>query len=207
MVSLSTVYVISIVLTSLAGMGSAFVGNKVYPIQGGAVIPPPTPEDVRKATEEAAKKAKEYAEATVFAKKQAEEEKKEEPTIYASEEPPKEEEKPVDEPPKEEEKSLKDQIMEKFEVDDETAQAITDFVQTPVIDWKKIASSQSDLRRKFVKTMTHPDQNKCPSNLLDLCKIVYVKYSNMVNFINDDPTYVPYGDQTSEALNLLSNTE
>lgn len=199
MVSLSTVYVISIVLTSLAGMGSAFVGNKVYPIQGGAILPPLTPEDVRKATEEAADKARAYAEASSFQKKQAEEEKKEEPNIYASEEPPKEEEKPTSE--------LKQKILEKFQVNDEVGQAITEFVQTPVVDWKKIADTPSDLRRKFVMTMTHPDQNKCPPKLLDLCKIVYVKYSNMISFINDDATYVPYGDQTSEALTLLSNSE
>jgi hypothetical protein len=35
MVSLSTVYGISIVLGSLAAIGSAFVGTKVYPIQTG----------------------------------------------------------------------------------------------------------------------------------------------------------------------------
>lgn len=158
-------------------MGSAFVGNKVYPIQGGSIVSPSTPENIPKETKEAA----------------YEQEMKEEPNINASEE------KPVTD--------LKQQILQKFQVDDEAAQAITEFVQTPVVDWKTIADTPSDLRRKFVKTMTHPDQNKCPPKLLDLCKIVYVKYSNMMSFINEDPTYVPYGDQTSEAMNLLSNTE
>ena len=37
MVSLSTVYIISVVLTSIAGMGSAFLGNKVT---GGALQTP-----------------------------------------------------------------------------------------------------------------------------------------------------------------------
>ncbi len=35
MVSLSTVYSLSIVLGSIAGMAAAFVGTKVYPIQSG----------------------------------------------------------------------------------------------------------------------------------------------------------------------------
>lgn len=39
MVSLTTVYAISIMLTSLAGIGSAFMGNK---FTGGALMKPPT---------------------------------------------------------------------------------------------------------------------------------------------------------------------
>jgi hypothetical protein len=35
MVSLSTVYAVSIILGSLAAVGSAYVGTKVYPIQTG----------------------------------------------------------------------------------------------------------------------------------------------------------------------------
>lgn len=38
MVSLSTVYGLTIVLGTLAAMGSAFVGTKVYPIQTGGTI-------------------------------------------------------------------------------------------------------------------------------------------------------------------------
>lgn len=52
MVSLSTVYLVSVVLTSIAGMGSAYLGNRVY--KGGAQpvpvvaespsVPQPVPE-------------------------------------------------------------------------------------------------------------------------------------------------------------------
>lgn len=43
MVSLSTIYGLSIVLGSLAAIGSAFVGTKVYPIQtGGDPLAGPT---------------------------------------------------------------------------------------------------------------------------------------------------------------------
>jgi len=38
MVSLSTVYGLTIVLGTLAAIGSAFVGTKVYPIQAGGTI-------------------------------------------------------------------------------------------------------------------------------------------------------------------------
>ena len=36
MASLTTVYMISMILTSIAGIGSAFLGNKIYPLTGGA---------------------------------------------------------------------------------------------------------------------------------------------------------------------------
>jgi hypothetical protein len=35
--SLTTVYFVSILLTTVAGMGSAFVGSKIYPLSGGAL--------------------------------------------------------------------------------------------------------------------------------------------------------------------------
>lgn len=172
MVSLSTVYVVSIILASIAGMGSAFVGNKIYPIQGGA-------EPV------------------------VEKQIVEEPESVVEE--PKEEEEQV--PQLEEQKSdLSGKIAERFNVDNETADIISQFVEVPVSEWKKIADSPGDLKRKFVRTMTHPDRNQCPKELLDLCKIVYVKYSNMKSYIDGD-TFTPYGDQTSEALHLLASTE
>ena len=39
MASLTTVYLISMVLTSIAGIASAFVGSKIYPLSGGAESP------------------------------------------------------------------------------------------------------------------------------------------------------------------------
>lgn len=44
MVSLTTVYILSVILTSIAGVGSAFAGNKMI---GGSVpvyVPPPIDE-------------------------------------------------------------------------------------------------------------------------------------------------------------------
>jgi hypothetical protein len=75
MTSLSTVYFISILVASGAGIGSAFVGNMIHPIKGGADYVPPTPADVAKATAEAEratneadKKAKELRDAEPFQK-------------------------------------------------------------------------------------------------------------------------------------------
>ncbi len=66
MASLSTVYIVSVVLASLAGVGSAFIGNRIYPIKGGSGLPPPSPEEVSQAAEKASQLAKRYAEAEQF---------------------------------------------------------------------------------------------------------------------------------------------
>jgi hypothetical protein len=66
MASLSTVYIVSVVLASLAGVGSAFIGNRIYPIKGGSELPPPSPEEVSEAAEKASQLAKRYAEAEQF---------------------------------------------------------------------------------------------------------------------------------------------
>lgn len=163
MASLTTVYVISIILTSLAGIGSAFVGNTIYPLKGGAVELPPTPS--------------------------------EETSVPAVEAPA-----PVNI------NSLEEAIKTGFNMDDEFSKNVVDFIKTPVIEWTSIAGSPQELRRKFMKALTHPNLNKCPVKLLDLCKIVNIKYSNMKDFIEGNP-YTPYEDQTKDALALLSSTE
>jgi len=45
MASLTTVYMISMILTSIAGFSSAYVGNRIFPLTGGAI---PTEEPVPK---------------------------------------------------------------------------------------------------------------------------------------------------------------
>jgi len=210
MVSLTTVYGISILLTSLAGMGSAFVGNKIYPLKGGAVELPPTPADVKKATEEADKaasdaavKAAKLAAADLYEVKKAQQ---------AEEPPPTPAPQPIPEPLSEETpapinvNTLEESIKSGFNMDDEFAANVVDFIKTPVIEWTSIAGSPQELRRKFMKALTHPNLNKCPAKLLDLCKIVNIKYSNMKDFIENNP-YIPYEDQTKDALDLLSSTE
>lgn len=65
MVNLSTVYVISIILASVAGMGSAFVGNKIHPIIGGGAKPPPSPAEVYAEAQKTAEMAKKLANAQI----------------------------------------------------------------------------------------------------------------------------------------------
>lgn len=163
MASLTTVYVISIILTSLAGIGSAFVGNKIYPLKGGSVVEVETPKEVTPPAPA--------------------------PAIQVADTNP-----------------LQEAIKSGFNMDDEFAANVVDFIKTPVIEWTSIAGSPQELRRKFMKALTHPNLNKCPAKLLDLCKIVNIKYSNMKDFIENNP-YIPYEDQTKDALDLLSSTE
>jgi hypothetical protein len=220
MVSLTTVYGISIFLTSLAGMGAAFVGNKIYPITGGAVELPPTPADVKKATEEADKaasdaavKAAKLAAADVYEVKKAQQVEQtptpesvpEESSVSAPEPIP----APVpalEAPAPVNVNTLEEAIKTGFNKDDDFAKNVVDFIKTPVVNWETIAPTLSELRRKFMKTLTHANQNKCPAKLLDLCKIVSIKYSNMKDFIESNP-YIPYGDQTEEVIALLSSNE
>jgi hypothetical protein len=83
---------------------------------------------------------------------------------------------------------------------------ISEFIKTPVEDWRLIANSPGELRKKYRDTMTHTDQGKCPTKLLELCKLVSIKYSNMRNFI-DGQEYEKIGDQTQEAVAILSDNQ
>jgi hypothetical protein len=242
MVSLTTVYVVSIILASITGMGSAFVGNKFYPIQGGAVIPPPTLEEVTEDAEKVAKNARKLVNATDEAKKISKEKSETEPNIFASEEKEPEptpasepeptrapepppvaepvaeptpapepvaqpvEEELDDESPLELKYKLVNGLIKKIGGNEEIAQNITEFIETPVKDWKKIAKSEQELTEKFNKTIEVTGDDKCPPELIDICKIVYLKHLNMLKFI-DDKEYVNYDDQTSAAISVLENSQ
>ena len=102
MASLSTVYSIATILSSVAGMGAAFLGNKIYPLIGGSAPPPPTPGEVKEATRVAADKAEKLAAAELFEIKEAENAKDAfETTPEPVPEPPAEVSEPVPEPPAE----------------------------------------------------------------------------------------------------------
>jgi hypothetical protein len=250
MASLTTVYVISVIVTSIAGMGSAFLGNKIYPLKGGYQPPPPTPAEVAAAVKkaeiadtEARKKADALASAELYQIKDAQKSKAEsesEPEAESeaesedeseaeSEDESEAESKPTPEPepeskPEPEQKplaieppvqptlpvtvtaeNLKEVIAKNFNMDDEFANNVIDFIKTPVSEWNLIAKTPQELKKKFVKTLSHPNLNKCPANLLDVCKIVNIKYSNMKDLI-DGERYTPYGDQTNDAVRVLSNS-
>ena len=91
-------------------------------------------------------------------------------------------------------------------MDDEFANNVVAFIKTPVVEWKMIASDPRQLKQKFMRALTHPNLNKCPARLLDICKIVNIKYSNMLDLINGKP-YTPYGDQSIDAAAVLSGSQ
>jgi len=147
MASLTTVYILSIVLASLSGIGSAFAGHTFYQWGGSGTILPPEP--------------------------------KSEPDLK--------------------------KLLEK-ETTKEVAESMVEFIETPVMEWKKIAPSFRELVQKYVSTATHPDKNKCPPKLLKICNLVSVKFSRMRDFIRSEAPD-SLGNQTSEALAILQNTE
>jgi hypothetical protein len=115
------------------------------------------------------------------------------------------EEVPVKEPVKEPALAIQDQST----ISEENlkfGKGISEFIKTPVEDWRLIAKSPGELRKKYRDTMTHTDQGKCPTNLLELCKLVSIKYSNMRNFIEGE-SYEKIGDQTQEAVAILSDNQ
>ena len=160
MASLTTVYVISIILASIAGVSSAFVGNTIYPLTGGA-----------------------------------EETPKPEPKLEPKLEPN----------PNDAVEPLEETIKNEFNMDTEFAKNVVAFIKTPVTQWKTIASDPRELKQKFMRALTHPNLNKCPPRLIDICKIVNIKYSNMLDFINERD-YTPYGDQSADAAAVLASS-
>ena len=122
---LGVVYGVSIFLASAAGMGAAFLGNRIFPLKGGDYKPPPTPAEVaaavknaERADSEASKLADQLASSGIPLPKPEPEQEKEEsqPEVQPEEEKKEEEEQPEEEK-KEEEDSLPEPELEKEEVE------------------------------------------------------------------------------------------
>ena len=101
---------------------------------------------------------------------------------------------------------LKTKISNGFGGADEVADIIVLFLKTPVKDWKNISEDFPTLTKKFRQTLTHPNLNKCPQNLLKVCGLVSQKYSNMKDLAQGNQ-FTELGDQTTEAFHFLENTE
>ena len=120
MASLSTVYAISVFLSSVAGMGSAFLANQIYPLVGGSEPSPSAATDV-------AKTVKKADQADIDARKKAEA-------------PP---------PPPAEDLSVKlKELLEKHLPDKNVVDAYN-IIVTPVSDWSKVLGDKS-VRRRIV---------------------------------------------------------
>jgi len=143
---------VSLVLASLSGIGSAFVGTNVYPLTGGQIVLSETPKEPEKRTQ----------------------------TVQ----------------------NLKTELTKQFG-SEVAAKNITEFIETPVMEWKKIAPTFREIVKKYSGSTTHPDQNKCPPKLVEICKLVSTKFSHIRNYVINE-TADPLGDQTSEALAILN---
>ena len=164
--SLTTAYLVCMLIGSGCAVGGAIAGNKMFPIESSEKVVVP-------------------------------------PTSQPPSSPPKVETptpKPVDLA------ALKSKISTGFGGADDVADLIILFLQTPVKDWRAISEDFPSLTKKFRQTMTHPNLNKCPENLLKVCDIVSQKYSNMKDY-NQGNAFTELGNQTSEAAQLLENTE
>jgi len=148
MASLSTVYIISLVLASVSGIGSAFVGTTLYPLKTGVLS--------------------------------------------------------VTEPTKEIPTDLRAELKKKFG-SEVASDAIADFIETPVMEWKTIAPTFREIVKKYAASMTHPDQNKCPPKFVNLCSLVSTKFSHIREYVTHGVEDL-MGDQTSEALAILNST-
>jgi hypothetical protein len=164
--SLTTAYLVCMLIGSGCAVGGAFAGNKIFPVESSEKEAIPLTSKLPTS-----------------------------PPKVETPPPP----KPVDIP------ALKSKISAGFGGADDVADLIVLFLQTPVKDWKTISEDFSSLTKKFRQTMTHPNLNKCPQNLLKVCDIVSKKYSNMKDY-NQGNAFTELGNQTSEAAQLLENT-
>ena len=270
MANLSTVYILCILLASGFGMGSAFLGNKIFPLKGGSEIdvPPYTLEGEWLATQ-LGKEFKNQELGVILSKfiktsvenwssivgsvselskmfrkmgkcetklngickivkdkydnmikyiedreyQDKGDQSREVIVMLLALQPPPSEVKPVEqsveiaqpepepEPEPEPSPELEQKIAERFG-NPEAAKHISDFIRTPVAEWKNIANSLSELKKKYLKARVDQDHNNCPVELLNLCTMVSHKFSNMKDFINNEP-YETIGDETQEALKIL----
>jgi len=177
--SLSTVYAVSIVLGSILAFATTFAGTKVYPVQeGGATI------------QEAIETMKETVQEIVP--------KQQEPPLKTTVETPPPVEQKVDL------EKLKSDLSVQFNGNELASQYIVDFLKTSVKNWQEIAPNFSELTRKFRLSLTHPNLNKCPTNVLQVCQMVSQKYSNMKDLIQGND-FTELGDQTAEAVKLIED--
>jgi hypothetical protein len=165
--SLTTAYLVCILIGSIGSFSGAFLGNKFAPIESSVDTTIPEVKEPEKV-------------------KQPEKPK---PTLS-----------------EDELVNLKNQISNGFGGADAIAESIVLFLKTPVKNWETISPDFASLTKKFRQTLTHPNLNKCPQNLLKICGLVSQKYSNMKDFIQGNE-FTELGDQTFEAYQFLENTE
>lgn len=167
--SLTTAYLVCMLIGSGCAVGGAYAGNKAFPIESSAISAP-------------------AAESTPVP-----------PPKVETPKPPE-----VVNPTADQINKLKTELTTSFG-DENIANSILLFLRTPVKEWKTIDPDFSSLTKKFRQTLTHPNMNKCPQNLLNVCGLVSKKYSNIKDFVSGEQI-TELGDQTLEAVKFLENT-
>ena len=81
------------------------------------------------------------------------------------------------------------------------AQAIKEFIMTPVSDWKNIGSTPGLLGVKY-KLILDEKPKRYPADITKIYEMIDKKYQNMTNAING-VSYENIGDQTDEAIEIL----
>jgi len=171
-------------MASGAGIASAFVGNMIHPIKGGADYVPPTPADVAKATAEAER-------ATNEADKKAQELRDAEPFQKAKQNatasPP---------APDQRHQLLLSKLKSVFPTDFQSAYNV---ITLPVTEWKKLAPSDFTKVYRLLISKFHPD--KCS---LEICGLLSRKLTNMSSCSKGE-TCESIGDQTEEAIKIIDS--
>jgi len=177
MSSISTTYITTLLIGSIVAFVATFAGTKIYPIQEGGSVT------------EIVETVKETVAPT--------------PTPEPTPEP-----QPVPQPepkPTVNLDELKSKITAGFEGNAEASENIVQFLKTPVRQWQTIAPTFQELTRKFRISLTHPNLNKCPASLLQVCQMVSQKYSNMKDLAQGKEDITELGDQTQQAYNLIKD--
>lgn len=173
--SLTTAYLVCMLIGSGCAVGGAFAGNRITPIESSDKSDTPVSD-----SEETALAASPTT--------------KQSTPAY-----------PENKQPAKPNIDVKSEISKGFGGDDSIADSIMLFLKTPVKEWRTISEDFPTLTKKFRQTMTHPNMNKCPQNLLKVCDIVSKKYSNIKDYVQGN-SFTELGDQTAEAARLLENT-
>jgi hypothetical protein len=113
--------------------------------------------------------------------------------------------------------SLEDRITNKFG-NPQTAKLIADFIQRDEQSYEDDDPKELAKQLKKIWLITHPDKDQCPADLLELCKIVFVKSQNIKIVLQNrirrnavppmqEDEFTALGDQTQKALEILSRPD
>ena len=147
---LGLVYGVSIFLASAAGMGAAFLGNRIFPLKGGDQPPAPTPAEVAAAVKKAEKadtEASKLADKLAESGKPLPEPEPEKEEVESVSEPEKEEVEPEPEP---EEKEEEKEEEEKEEPEKEEVEPVPEPEKEEVEPVRELQTQPEPANKKYI---------------------------------------------------------